>query len=90
MAMFEEVKFPANKRVRCAACSKPITRATTFSQTINPYNKRADGQMKSREDIWTELRAQAGTWKLRPETCAKCRYRRGGVTWPTLRDRYGR
>jgi len=69
---FEEVKFSAAKSVKCK-CGKRVSRSKTFTQTINPFNKRADGQVKSRSDIFPELKADAEKWKAEPELCAACR-----------------
>lgn len=59
---FEEVTHHVTKRVPCRVCRKPLGRATILSQTINPFNKDAAGQPKTREQIRAELRAEAETW----------------------------
>lgn len=69
---FEEVTRPVTKRVDCRVCGKKITRSTTLSQTISPFNKGADGQPKTREEIRAELKAQAGTWQPRNDIHADC------------------
>lgn len=38
----------------------------TFSQTLNPFNKAADGTPKTREQILVELREEADRWKNEP------------------------
>jgi len=37
-----------------------------FEQTLNPYNRDATGQPKSREQIWAEIRAQGDAWLKQP------------------------
>jgi hypothetical protein len=69
---FEEVRLSATKSVKCK-CGKRVRRSKTFFQTINPFNKRTDGQMKCRSDICTELTADVKQWKAEPELCAACR-----------------
>jgi hypothetical protein len=69
---FEEVTRPVTKRVNCRVCGKTITRSTTLSQTISPFNKGADGQPKTREQIRAELREQAETWQPRNDIHADC------------------
>lgn len=59
---FEEVTHPVTKRVPCRVCRKPLGRSTILSQTINPFNKNADGTQKTRNQIRAELRAEAETW----------------------------
>jgi hypothetical protein len=38
-----------------------------FMQTINPFNKNADGAPKSREEIWKEINAKADAWLAEQE-----------------------
>lgn len=59
---FEEVTRPVTKRVPCRVCGVKLGRSTILSQTINPWNKGADGQPKTREQIRAELKQQAETW----------------------------
>lgn len=34
----------------------------TFEQTVNPFNKNAEGKVKSREEIYRELEAERRLW----------------------------
>lgn len=38
----------------------------TFTQTLNPFNKAADGTPKTREQILAELREEAYQWQATP------------------------
>ena len=71
---FEEVTHRATKRVPCDGCGKTLSRSRTFMQTLNPFNKNADGTVKNREDIREELKQQAGEWTAvkTGERHAKC------------------
>jgi hypothetical protein len=60
---FEEVKRTAKKRVPCEGCGKKLNRQTTFSQTINPFNRNADGFPKTYREIWDELGAECREWE---------------------------
>ncbi len=71
-ARFEEVSRWAEKTVKCAKCGKRLRRQRTFSQTINPWNRTADGRVKTRSDIMAELGAEIEEWKTQPELCRKC------------------
>jgi hypothetical protein len=62
---FEVVKYTATKRTK-GDDGRMRTRQKTFDQTINPFNKRADGCVKTRSDIMEELRAVAAAWKSAP------------------------
>lgn len=68
---FQEVDFIAHKAGKCG-CGKRRSRQKRFWQTLNPFNKNADGSVKSAEDIHEELRAKADTWRAEPITCSSC------------------
>ena len=69
---FEEVKSYYEKRGACAGCGKQVVRKTSFSQTINPFNKAADGSPKTHRQILDELNEKGRLWKLEPIYHAKC------------------
>ena len=69
---FQRVPLTATKSVPCAVCGKKVRRQRTFEQTINPFNKTSDGQVKTFKHIYPELEAEAAAWKAEPETHAKC------------------
>jgi hypothetical protein len=69
---FDEVVYAVTKKVPCRACGKTLTRSTTLSQTVNPFNKNPDGTVKTEEQIWTELRAQAEAWSPSNDIHAAC------------------
>lgn len=69
---FEEIKVRGSKTVKCDGCGKPLKRSRTFSQTVSPFNKNADGSIKSRSEIYTELCADRVKWRKAPETCKAC------------------
>ena len=69
---FAKVEHRATKTVKCDACGKRLKRSTTLFQTLSQFNKTADGELKTREQILTELRAQADEWQGEREWCAPC------------------
>jgi hypothetical protein len=69
---FEEVTRSVTKRVDCRICGKKVTRSTTLSQTISPFNKDAGGRPKTREQIRAELKAEAETWQPHNNVHAPC------------------
>jgi len=69
---FREVKYPVSKQGKCVVCNKKRTRYKTFSQTLNPWNKKADGTVKTSEDILKELHQESLAWKLEPIVCRTC------------------
>ncbi|MFC5799087.1 hypothetical protein [Streptomyces formicae] len=69
---FERVPLTAKKAVECEGCGKKLRRQRTFEQTINPWNKTADGEVKTYKHIYPELEAKAAAWKAEPEVCRDC------------------
>jgi hypothetical protein len=69
---FEKVEHPAQKNTKCIGCGKRLRRRTTLYQTLNPFNKNAQGQPKSRQEIYAELEAKAERWLTAPEWCEPC------------------
>lgn len=72
---FREIKHQASKNLPCPACGKKLRRQRTFMQTLNPFNKNADGQPKTELEILRELNDQAKTWEAQPETHDACQGR---------------
>ncbi|MFE3657219.1 hypothetical protein [Streptomyces sp. NPDC059165] len=69
---FQPVPWTAKKSVPCTVCGKKVRRQRTFEQTLNPFNKTADGRVKTIKDIYPELQAKAAAWQAEPETHPKC------------------
>lgn len=63
---FQEVKVKATRRWTDAQ-GKKRQQTRTFMQTVNPFNKNANGTPKSREEIMVELRAERDGWLLEPQ-----------------------
>lgn len=63
--VFTEVVLKGVFRWRERPTGRIRQRTRKFSQTINPWNKNAAGQPKSREEIWGELKAERELWLLK-------------------------
>ena len=70
--VFNEVHIFAARRGKCAACGKLCQRRRKFWQTLNPFNRNADGFPKDRDDIMSELTQQAKAWENEPLYHAGC------------------
>jgi hypothetical protein len=69
---FQEVTRREQRRIKCeGGCGKTLTRTQTFMQTLNPFNKNADGELKSRQEINAELKVEAEAWQP-TGMCPKC------------------
>jgi len=69
---FERVTRYVTKYVKCRGCSARLKRSATLGQTINPFNKGANGVPKTRLQIVLELEDEAGTWYPANDICRKC------------------
>lgn len=57
---FDEVVVKATKRWK--EDGKARTKTRKFYQTMNPFNKNADGTVKTRDQIMAEITAERDTW----------------------------
>lgn len=69
--VFEEVVF-RGRIGRCRDCGKRMSRTRKFSQTINPFNRNADGTPKDFLTILSELRRDAEKWCVEGASCRGC------------------
>lgn len=58
---FDEVKVKGTRRWTDEE-GKKRQQTRTFMQTVNPFNKHANGRQKSRDEIVTEVRAECAAW----------------------------
>lgn len=69
---FQQVSRTAKRRIKCAGgCGKTLVRQTTFVNTINPFNKNADGIPKTYAEVWRDLGAKCDAWQP-TATCKAC------------------
>jgi hypothetical protein len=70
--VYEEIRWPSGvRKLKCRNCGRRFTRSRTFTQTINPFNKNAAGQPKTRQEIYAELKAEANAWQP-DDLCTTC------------------
>jgi hypothetical protein len=48
---FREIKYRRKVTTFCVDCRKKLIRTATASQTINPWNKNADGSVKTPVEV---------------------------------------
>lgn len=58
---FEQVRIKATRRWTDDS-GKRHQETKMFMQTLNPFNKNATGQVKTRQEIESELLAERETW----------------------------
>ena len=59
---FGEIACWADKSWKCS-CGRRVKRRKKFYQTVNPFNKDADGAIKSRLQVQESVRAKARAWE---------------------------
>lgn len=64
--VFNEVAVKAVKRWKDPVNGKPRQETRKFFQTINPFNKNADGTPKTRDQIMVEIKRQRDEWLAVP------------------------
>ena len=69
---FNVIREKAKKSGKCRECGKRCSRSETFEQTVNPWNKKKNGQPKSADEIRAELRVTVRTWLGEAIICASC------------------
>lgn len=66
MPTFTGPKVKTTRKGECPTCGKPTTRTQTFEGTVNPFNKRPDGVVKTWSEVATDVRAKADAWEPDP------------------------
>ena len=67
---FEEVSAYGEKRGKCSRCGKTHKRRKKFTHTINPFNRKSNGQVKNRDEVWQDVNAARKAWENLPiEPC---------------------
>lgn len=64
---FDDVSVRAERSGKCAVCGKRWKRSKVFRHTVNPWNKTDDGKVKTREQVRSDVIAEANAWQ--PEHC---------------------
>jgi hypothetical protein len=65
---FDIVEVRGEKSYKCT-CGRRCKRAKKFWQSINPWNKNLEGQVKGPGEIRTELWAEEKAWRAVPDPC---------------------
>jgi hypothetical protein len=69
---FRQIKTIVKKSGKCPICGKRSTKQQTICNTVNPFNKDKDGNVKSPDQVYQDVKAEAANWK--PDfTCSTCK-----------------
>lgn len=69
---FNEIGFSIEKTGKCPNCGKKAKRTKRFYQTINPFNKNAEGNIKTKAEIFNQLKIESDKWEKEHVYHAKC------------------
>lgn len=76
---FEKIELKQRVMVPCMKCKKKAQRVISDYQTINPFNKDSKGNLKTRDQIMSEvkkhLREKVDAALKEGRLCNKCLYR---------------
>lgn len=59
---FQEIKTSRRRSGKCPGCGKSVTRSKTFEHTVNPFNRNADGSVKSAAEVRADVNREADEW----------------------------
>jgi hypothetical protein len=71
---FRAYGVSGKKSGKCPHCGKRATRSERFEQTLNPFNRAADGFPKSEAHIIRECEIKRDAWLTLPTYHANCEY----------------
>lgn len=69
---YEEVSITRKKSGICPVCEKRCSRSRKFYQTLSPFNKTKDNNIKTRAQIYVEIDIEAADWMKLPVKHVKC------------------
>lgn len=69
---FSEVTISAQKKGVCPVCGRGVIRRERFWQTESPFNRNDDGTVRTRDEIYAAVTAEADNW-VPDFTHVKCR-----------------
>jgi hypothetical protein len=73
--VYREVSVNATRTGKCRFCGKRMVQKRKLCQTINPFNKNKDGEIKNSYEIREELAIERKEWQSVTDIIHdKCRY----------------
>lgn len=70
--LFREIALYPRKTGKCSVCGKPAKRSTKIYETVSPFNRNANGEISSVEEIRASVREKCQAWQDAPIMHAKC------------------
>lgn len=70
---YEKIGFLRLKIGKCCICGLNCVEKKYFYQTLNPYNKKVTGELKTAKDILEEEELNYSFWASEPVKHKKCK-----------------
>lgn len=69
---FDQIVSQGWKSGRCVVCGKQAERSRQFTNTVNPFNRNADGTQRTHAEVRANVERQRREWEAEPVTHARC------------------
>ncbi len=70
--IFERIAYGGIRNGSCPTCGKKSTRKKTFTMTVSPFNTNPDGSVRTRQEVYLAVKAEAIEWGKSPAYHTKC------------------
>jgi len=70
--VYERITARGRRSGTCDVCGKPAQRSRTFENTVNPFNRNADGTVRTRTEVRANVSRLAREWELGQVRHAGC------------------
>lgn len=74
---FQEIKLKETVSLKCCKCGKRMSKVVSDYQTVNPFNKKPNGEMKTSTEIyaelWQSINGEIDKLKSNPIACKACK-----------------
>lgn len=70
--VFPKIEAKRSHSGHCPVCGRAVRRSRTFWHTVNPFNRRADGTVRTPAEVRVEVEREADAW-VPDFTHATCR-----------------
>lgn len=71
--LYEKIGFLRFKIGKCRVCGFGCVEKRRFYQTLNPLNKKVNGELKTEKDILEEEELNYSVWASEPVKHKKCK-----------------
>lgn len=59
---YQQIEARRSHTGKCPVCGKKVRRSHTFMHTVNPWNRKADGTVRTVWEVGEAVNAEADRW----------------------------